>query len=111
MKTTVCDGGSVKEGNLTNSLCNTTQDGKAQMEGGESVNLFLKDLKVKAWGKKRGKKSLKYTNKMSRRPKAVKLTYFRNYEEKISSRNFDLFLFPKKSISVFNTLNWYFVYG
>lgn len=42
---------------------------------------------------------------MSRRPKAVKLTYFRNYEEKISSRNFDLFLFPKKSISVFNTLN------
>lgn len=48
MKTTVCDGGSVKEGNLTNSLCNTTQDGKAQMEGGESVNLFLKDLKVKA---------------------------------------------------------------
>ena len=50
MKTSVCDGGSVKEGNLTNSLCNTTQDGKTQMGrgGGESVNLFPKDLKVKA---------------------------------------------------------------
>ena len=48
MKTSVCDGGSVKEGNLTNSLCNTTQDGKTQMGrgggGGVRVSIFFRKI-------------------------------------------------------------------
>ena len=48
----MCDGGSVKEGNLTNSLCNTTQDGLDEGGGGVECQSFKKDLKVKG---RRGK--------------------------------------------------------